>query len=67
MENEVNVQKRFEEIKSNFTEFKEKVAEMIKDLHVDSNEWSISINNNQEQMIVDLSVKLILKHKKMSE
>lgn len=67
MENDVNVSKRVEELKNNFSEFKEKVGEFIKDMHVDSNEWSFSINNNQEQMVVDLSVKLVIKHKKESE
>jgi hypothetical protein len=64
LENKTDIPKRVEELKNHFSEFKGKVAEFIKDMHVDSNEWSFSINNNQEQMVVDLSVKLILQHKK---
>lgn len=67
MENEVDVSKKLDEVKNAFSEFKKNFSELVKDLHVDVNEWGFSVENHKNEMVVDLSVKLVIKHTEKGE
>ena len=67
LENEVDVSKKLDQVKTAFSEFKENFSELIKDLHIDVNEWKFSVENHKDEMVVDLAVKLVIKHAEKGE
>lgn len=57
---EIDLSKRVEEVKNMFSEFKENISELVKDLHVDVNDWSFSMEGHKDKMVVDISVKIVI-------
>jgi hypothetical protein len=57
---EIDLSKRVDEVKNTFSEFKENVSELVKDVHVDVNDWSFSMEGHKDKMVVDISVKLVI-------
>lgn len=62
MENKVDVNQRLSEFKKAFSDFKEKAHEFVKDMKVDVNDWKFSVENHDNEVIVDIAVKLAIKH-----
>jgi hypothetical protein len=63
-ENEIDVTKKVSEFKEAFSEFKKNFSELMKGLQVDVNDWGFSLESHKNEIIVDMSVKLVIKHGK---
>ena len=67
MEHEVDVNKKVSEFKSAFSEFKKNFSELVKDLQVDVNDWGFSLESQKDKLVVDIAVKLIIKHEEKGD
>lgn len=54
---------RMEKIRSAITGFKDTVVNQLKDLHVEVKDWRFAVENHEEGVTVDVSVKLLIKPK----
>jgi predicted transcriptional regulator len=67
MDKKVDVNERISEVKKAFSEFKENVHEFMKDLKVDVNDWKFSAEKHDDKVVIDVSVKLVLKHEETGD
>ena len=59
---EVDVAQKVSEFKQAFSDFKKNFSELVKDLHVDVNDWGFSLESHKDEIVVDMKVKLVIKH-----
>ncbi|MFZ7136985.1 MAG: hypothetical protein ACOWW1_00985 [archaeon] len=57
---EIDLSKKVDEVKTTFSEFKENVSELVKDMNVDVNDWSFSMEGHKDKTVIDISVKLVI-------
>lgn len=55
---------RMEQIRKSVAEFKDSVVSRVKDMHVDVKDWRFGMESHEEGIVVDVSVKLLIKPKK---
>jgi hypothetical protein len=55
---------KIEEIKKAAGEFRENVASLVKDMHVEANNWHFNVENQENGVIVDIGIKLLISKKK---
>jgi hypothetical protein len=54
---------RMVEIRKAVSEFKDTVASQVKDLKVDVKDWRFGVESTEDGVIIDISLKLLLKPK----
>jgi hypothetical protein len=45
-------------------DFRENVASLVKDMHVESKDWHFNVESHEQGVIVDVAVKLLITKKK---
>jgi hypothetical protein len=63
MENEIDVSEKLSQFNQIFSDFKNKISELLKDWEVDVNDWGFSLESHKNDTTVDISVKMVIKHK----
>lgn len=63
MENEIDVPEKLSQFKRTFSDFKNKISELLKDWNVDVNDWGFSLESHKNETAIDISVKMVIKHK----
>ncbi len=54
---------KVEEIKKAAMNFKESIAERLKDMHVEMKDWRFGMESNEQGVTIDVTVKVLLKPK----
>jgi uncharacterized alkaline shock family protein YloU len=55
---------KIDQIKKAAGDFRENVAELVKDMHVGTKDWHFNVESNEQGVIVDVAVKLLISKKK---
>jgi len=55
---------KIDQIKKAAGEFRENVASLVKDMHVESNDWHFNVESHEKGVVVDFAVKLLITKKK---
>lgn len=54
---------KMEQIRKAVSDFRNTVASHVKDLHAEVKDWRFAMETHEEGIIVDVSVRLLIKHK----
>jgi len=55
---------KIEQIKKAAGEFRENVTSLVKDMHVEANDWHFNVENHENSVVVDVGIKLLITKKK---
>jgi uncharacterized coiled-coil DUF342 family protein len=55
---------KIDQIKKAAGEFRENVAGLVKDMHVETNDWHFNVESHEKGVTVDVAVKLLITKKK---
>jgi len=54
---------RMEKIRNAITGFRDQVVNQLKDLHAEVKDWRFAVENHEEGVTIDVSVKVLIKPK----
>ncbi len=55
---------KIDQIKKAAADFRENVAGLVKDMHVESKDWHFNVESHEKGVTVDVAIKLLITRKK---
>ena len=55
---------RIDEIKKAAGDFRKNVADLVKDMHVESKDWHFNVENHEKGVTIDVAIKMLITRKK---
>jgi uncharacterized coiled-coil DUF342 family protein len=56
---------KIDQIKKAASDFRENVAGLVKDMHVESKDWHFNVESHEKGVTIDVAIKLLITKKKI--